>query len=299
VPAAISWLWTFEGGTPATSTAQNPTVTYTADGSYDVTLVATNTFGVDTITKPDYISVVSGAACPSCSTTTNSTVVPISTGSGGQVYTSIINIPSGGNITDVNVTIDVTHTWDGDLDITLTSPVNTIVELSTGNGGSGDNYTNTVFDMDGANGPITGGTSPFTGSFIPEGDLSTFNGQDPLGDWTLTITDTANGDGGQLNFWSVEICLDATASVDEYDFDAFSIFPNPNNGEFTIELNSSSNKDIKVQVYDVRGRSVFDKSYLKVTEFNQTIKLNNVQSGMYLVKVSDGEKETIQKILIE
>jgi M6 family metalloprotease-like protein len=52
-----SWSWTFEGGTPATSTAQNPTVTYNTIGTYTVTLVATNAVGSDTETKVDFIDV--------------------------------------------------------------------------------------------------------------------------------------------------------------------------------------------------------------------------------------------------
>lgn len=52
-----SWSWTFEGGTPATSNLQNPTVTYSEAGEYTVTLVATNAFGSGTETKTEYISV--------------------------------------------------------------------------------------------------------------------------------------------------------------------------------------------------------------------------------------------------
>ncbi len=52
-----SWSWTFEGGTPSTSTEQNPTVTYSEAGEYTVTLVATNAFGSGTETKTEYISV--------------------------------------------------------------------------------------------------------------------------------------------------------------------------------------------------------------------------------------------------
>jgi PKD repeat protein len=49
--------WTFEGGIPATSTQQNPTVTYNTAGTYDVTLTATNACGTDTETKVNYITV--------------------------------------------------------------------------------------------------------------------------------------------------------------------------------------------------------------------------------------------------
>ncbi|WP_242203557.1 endonuclease/exonuclease/phosphatase family protein [Aestuariivivens insulae] len=52
-----SWSWSFTGGTPATSTAQNPTVTYNTEGTYSVTLTATNATGSDTMTKTGYITV--------------------------------------------------------------------------------------------------------------------------------------------------------------------------------------------------------------------------------------------------
>jgi Zn-dependent metalloprotease len=60
-----SWSWTFEGGTPGTSTLQNPSVTYTTVGTFNVTLVATNAQGSDTETKVDYISVSEKPYCAS------------------------------------------------------------------------------------------------------------------------------------------------------------------------------------------------------------------------------------------
>ncbi len=54
-----SWAWTFEGGTPASSTAKNPTVQYNTVGTYDVSLTAYNSSGSDNETKYDYITVTS------------------------------------------------------------------------------------------------------------------------------------------------------------------------------------------------------------------------------------------------
>ena len=57
-PPITNWSWTFEGGSPATSTAQNPSnILYATPGTYDVTLTATNADGNGTITKTDYITV--------------------------------------------------------------------------------------------------------------------------------------------------------------------------------------------------------------------------------------------------
>ena len=54
---ATSWSWTFPGGTPATSTLQNPTVVYATPGTYDVTLVASNIVGESESTTTGYVTV--------------------------------------------------------------------------------------------------------------------------------------------------------------------------------------------------------------------------------------------------
>ncbi len=132
---------------------------------------------------------------------------PVAIGTGaGATYTAVINIADDLPIDDVNVTINIEHTWISDLFITLQSPYGTVVDLTLGNGGSGDNYTDTVFDDDGGT-SITGGTPPFTGTFQPEGNLSDFTGESTTGDWTLTVTDTATGDGGAINLFELELCV--------------------------------------------------------------------------------------------
>ena len=54
------WAWVFEGGIPATSDQQNPTVTYAEEGMYDVTLVVSNEGGADELTEYDYITIDNG-----------------------------------------------------------------------------------------------------------------------------------------------------------------------------------------------------------------------------------------------
>ncbi len=61
---ASSWNWIFEGGAPATSTAQNPTITYATPGNYYVTLIATNNDGSDTTTLENYIQVNEAGVAP-------------------------------------------------------------------------------------------------------------------------------------------------------------------------------------------------------------------------------------------
>jgi subtilisin-like proprotein convertase family protein len=120
---------------------------------------------------------------------------------------SAINVaaPAGSLVVDVNVVgLNITHTYDGDLDITLQSPSGAMVELSTDNGNGAANFTNTTFD-DEASGSIVDGSAPFTGSFRPEGSLSDFDGEEAAGTWTLRVADDASGDFGTLTGWSLVI----------------------------------------------------------------------------------------------
>ncbi|MFN4079601.1 MAG: PKD domain-containing protein [Saprospiraceae bacterium] len=54
----VFWNWTFEGGSPANSGEQNPTVTYMTPGVYSVTLEVTNAFGGNSVTQSGYITVL-------------------------------------------------------------------------------------------------------------------------------------------------------------------------------------------------------------------------------------------------
>lgn len=54
---STEWEWTFEGGTPSSSTENNPTVYYETPGNYSITLKSTNSAGSNTITKEDYVTI--------------------------------------------------------------------------------------------------------------------------------------------------------------------------------------------------------------------------------------------------
>ncbi len=101
------------------------------------------------------------------------------------------------------ITINITHTWDSDLEVWLQSPDSTQVLLFSGIGGDGDNFSNTAFRNSYTN-PIASGSPPFTGGYIAMGDLGTFNnGQSGNGIWYLKIYDSYPQDQGNLVAWSV------------------------------------------------------------------------------------------------
>ncbi len=101
-----------------------------------------------------------------------------------------------------SVCLNIEHNFDADVEIRLRAPNGATIELSTDNGGSGDDYTNTCFSPSATN-PITGGSPPFTGSWIPEGDWNDLVGSPITGNWTLLVADDQNGFGGEFIDWSI------------------------------------------------------------------------------------------------
>lgn len=69
----VSWNWVFEGGTPATSSSQNPTVTYHTPGTFEVTLIAANNDNTDHITKINHITVADTSQTVVASFSSNTT----------------------------------------------------------------------------------------------------------------------------------------------------------------------------------------------------------------------------------
>lgn len=80
------------------------------------------------------------------------------------------------------------------------------------------------------------------------------------------------------------------------------LYPNPNNGEFTISFDSkiNNNDDVKIDIYDISGRLVYKNAFVNNSvRFNETINLNDVASGVYVANISKGSNFTSQKIIIE
>ena len=169
--------------------------------------------------------------------TVNSTDVPKPIADNATVP-STLNV-SGllGTILDVNVALTIEHTFDPDLDVTLISPRGTRVLLFSGVGtiagetGSA-NFDNTILDDQAAD-SINGGRPPFRGSYRPQQRLAALIGQDPTGTWTLEIRDTAGGDTGSLEAWSVTIVTRGEPSVVTGADGSYS-FPNLTPGTYTI-----------------------------------------------------------------
>jgi uncharacterized repeat protein (TIGR01451 family) len=122
-------------------------------------------------------------------------------------------------VCDVNVNTSITHTWSADLNIDLTSPGGTTNTLTTANGGSNDNVFNGTLwdDSAGATNPPGPVTDAVFANLVVETPLcveealGAFIGEDPNGNWSLAVTDTAIADTGSLASWSLDITTCACA----------------------------------------------------------------------------------------
>jgi subtilisin-like proprotein convertase family protein len=237
-----------------------------------------------------------------CNQQFNSSPSPLSLPiSDGQETLDNINVPSSGTISSVKLNVDITHTFISDLTISLTHPNNaTTVTVWEENCFTGSGYENlNIIFEDGASSVVC--SDNITGTFLPVNSLTAFNGLDMIGNWELSVTDSFSGDTGTLDNWYVEFCTTTITlnNPDSVAFQNLKVFPNPSNGSFKLEFSNTFNRNIDINVFDMRGRSVFKKTYQKTADFNEEIKLNNIQTGMYILKVSDGVRVSTKKLIIE
>ena len=103
--------------------------------------------------------------------------------------TSLLPVANlSGTLVDVNVSVNISHTYKGDLTVTLIHPDGTAVILHNKTGGSADNV-NTTFDT------VTAPAQP----------LTALNGKTPNGTWQLRMVDSATQDLGSLLSWSLQL----------------------------------------------------------------------------------------------
>ncbi len=137
-------------------------------------------------------------------------------GSPGTPLTHTINVPDSVTIGDLDIALVITHTWVGDLTVTLEHLGTSVSLISRPGlpdidpsfGCSGDDY-NIVLDDGGTGGPIedlcAATLPPSPPNYSPDKTLSAFDGMDSAGDWTITIADSAMPDPGTLVEWSLLI----------------------------------------------------------------------------------------------
>lgn len=146
--------------------------------------------------------------------TESSTNVPLAIPDNGNVN-STLNFSVNGTITDANLTVDIAHAWNDDIELRLTSPSIAVQLLWQDCGGSGDN-TQVTIDQDAGSLSTCPSTGSVTGTVLPtdgttatpvaaSGSLNAFDGSMSGGTWTLNVTDDSSICTGTLNAWSLTL----------------------------------------------------------------------------------------------
>ena len=161
----------------------------------------------------------------------------------------------------IKVRVDITHTFIGDLCLTLIAPSGTSVVLHNRNGGSADKIKST-FDMTSTPG------------------LSMLSGQSLQGTWTLLVQDQAAADVGVLNLWELEITPTQESVVELTESPAVTIPDNSPNGiERLLTTNASGQvKSVEVSV-DITHTFIGDLEVKLITPDGTTIPLHHQTGG--------------------
>jgi len=124
--------------------------------------------------------------------------------------TVTMNVADNVSITDLDVNLNISHTWVGDLIVTIKSPAGTMATIvdrigvpTSTFGCSGDNII-AILDDEAATSvenECAGSTPTISGSFIPNNPLSIFDGENTMGLWELTVSDNVGSDTGTINSW--------------------------------------------------------------------------------------------------
>ncbi len=170
---------------PGTSTISVATTAATAAGSYQLTITGTS----GALTKSRTVSLlVRPEGTVEVAFPSTDTPLPIPSGPPAGIN-STINVTQPMTIAEVQVDLNITHTWIGDLLVTLTSPTGTVVTLHNRTGGSADNIHQTY-------------------TFSTQ-----FTGQQAAGPWVLHVDDNFTADTGTLDSWTLRVIGVPTAAT--------------------------------------------------------------------------------------
>ncbi|OAV43968.1 proprotein convertase P-domain-containing protein [Lewinella sp. 4G2] len=157
-----------------------------------------------------------------------STDLPLTiSASGAPVVTATLDVAEAFDVGDLQVTVELDHSFIGDLSATLTSPDGTTIQLFTppSNGGCGGDNMRVTFTPTAIltsadfNGACSTNDISIDGSYQPAESFGAFSTSSSVGTWTLRLTDGANQDGGQLNFFGIDVCS-ASGQVTDYSVQA-------------------------------------------------------------------------------
>lgn len=229
-------------------------------------------------------------------------------------------------IVDLNLTVEITHTYIQDLTLILINPQGEEVVLIQNEGGGGNNYSNTTFDAEASLG-IRSASPPFSGSFRPHEDFSSWYGNNARGIWRLRIEDNVPVDTGQILNVQLNLCLngnlqnnhdldlipdeidncplvsnenqidsDQDGEGDLCDIDAQRNITIIKSDETCVSHDNGSLNITTVALFDYDIEITGPNGFSVATEFSDgSIQFDNLQSGDYLVCITSEQVSNFEQ----
>lgn len=271
-----SWQWTFAGGTPPTSTSQNPTVTYATPGLYTVKLRVSNSFGADSLTKTSYIR-VRGASLNTFNVLNPPTFTRIGVNSGDTSKVNFSWTKSSQNNT-VNYKFKL-RKIGGAVDYIFTSNSNGIDSVAS--------VRRSLLDSIAVQMGVTGDSVRCTWR------AWAYNGIDSLQSATSYIVTLVRSPIG-IQVISTEI---------PQRFALYNNYPNPFNPVTNINFdipNINGDKKVQVAVYDILGNLVELIVNQELTSGKYSVDWNatNYSSGIYFYRITAGSFTDTKKMIL-
>lgn len=338
VDGTWSWNWTISGGTPATSTEQNPSVSYPAPGTYPVSLTVTNAAGTDSQTKTGFITIgpsVASMATPYSegfeqsgfpainadpfqnwtingqSNAFQRTTASFATGSASVRYVnSAVTEGSVSELISPYINLDNTIS-----PVTLTFKVAYAQRTSATNDRlqvyASDNCGRTWvlrYNKMGSALSTTGGTT-ISGTFNPTASqwrTETVNLSPLIGDASGLIKFVVTDSSGN-NIFLDDINITGTpAGLSPTAINEFLTFvqPNPGNGEAMVQVGMAQQGTLELEMMDLGGRVIGSRNFGRVAAGEHQFRIGDLAavppaSGLYFIRIRSGNSMVTRKWVCE
>jgi len=135
-------------------------------------------------------------------------------------------------------------------------------------------------------------------TFTQEGFTSVFNGTIPASTSSTIYYVIEANDGALITELAGSYSI-TTGINDPSGFVTMNIYPNPNNGQFTLELNAQKAGTFNVEIVNVAGQVVYQKQIEQDGLYKEQVNISEKAKGMYYIRINDGTSVKVQKLMIQ
>jgi subtilisin-like proprotein convertase family protein len=259
-------------------------------------VIPSNFCGSGNATSAEVYSFATGTlACNNTFTATDFSNNFIATVPNSEAFVPV-TVTGGYTIGDLKVNMNITHTWIGDIRVTLEGPASIgspriiLLDIPCGD----DQNINCIMSDDGGE-PACTGNPAISGSIAPVDSLSSLNTLPADGEWILRVFDFNNEDGGTINAFSLNICSVQNAlSVGTNPIMNSNVYPNPTKGIVNVSIPSLTST-ASIKLYDIQGRQILIK---ETNQVDTSFEIEDLQDGIYLVTIENEEASVTKKIIL-